>query len=57
MEQEITVIVRVSNGVHAQRIRQDVEEAVELRTPIYWIGEPTKPREAISYKQDHKKTT
>ncbi len=57
MEQEITIIVRVSNFDHAQRIREDRVEAVELRTPIFWIGEPTAPIETITYKQEHKKTT
>jgi len=50
MEREIMVIVRVSNLAHAEKIRKDIEEVVESRTPIFWIGDPEKPAMSIRKK-------
>ena len=51
MEREIKVMVRVSNLAHAEKIRKDIEEVVEFRTPIFWIGDPEKS--AMSIRKKH----
>lgn len=40
MEATITVVVKVSEIDHAEKIQMDIKEAVRLRTPIYHITKP-----------------
>ena len=48
MEQEITVVVRVSDGNHAKIIQEEIEEVIRNRTTIYHVSEPHSPSKFIS---------
>lgn len=43
MEREITVVVRVSSIDHAMKIRDEIMDAVQMRTTEFHIGMPCDP--------------
>ncbi|KKN13817.1 hypothetical protein LCGC14_1002650 [marine sediment metagenome] len=40
MQTKIAVTVQVSSEEHADQIKKDIEDAIKMRTTIYFIGTP-----------------
>ena len=47
MERQITVKVKVSSKKHAELIRKEIKEVVELRTTIFHVSDVMEPDMSI----------
>lgn len=45
MERRIVVTVRVSGEEHAERIKEDIETAVKMRTTVFYVSSPKEPNQ------------